>query len=175
MQVELRRQACTWTVPFTVIQLPDGSWIMNQIDLTSAGNPARPCNPSTRGHHHQRPDRGNLSPARVVILLRELEQNAGRRLRVHEGDPAAAGPRPRHLIHETIASRAAGGERGVEVAHPVADVVDAGATALEKPGDGTVGVSGASSSTSDSPKGSDAIVAPSASSRGCGARPRTSR
>jgi len=48
VQVELRRQACTWTVPFTVIQLPDGSWIVNQIDLTSAGNPARPCNPSTQ-------------------------------------------------------------------------------------------------------------------------------
>jgi hypothetical protein len=46
LQVELRRQACTWTVPFTVIQLTDGSWIVNQIDLTAAGNPARACNPS---------------------------------------------------------------------------------------------------------------------------------
>jgi hypothetical protein len=46
VQVELRRQACTWTVPFTLIRLADGSWIVNQIDLTAAGNPARPCNPS---------------------------------------------------------------------------------------------------------------------------------
>jgi hypothetical protein len=46
VQVQLRRQACTWTVPFSVIQLADGTWIINQIDLTAAGNPARPCNPS---------------------------------------------------------------------------------------------------------------------------------
>jgi hypothetical protein len=48
VQVQLRRQACTWTVPFSVIQLSDGGWIVNQIDLTSAGNPARPCNPSAQ-------------------------------------------------------------------------------------------------------------------------------
>ena len=48
VQVQLRRQACTWTVPFGVIQLNDGSWIVNQIDLTTAGNPARPCNPSVQ-------------------------------------------------------------------------------------------------------------------------------
>ena len=46
VQVQLRRQACTWTVPFTVIQLADGGWIVNQIDLTAAGHPARPCDPS---------------------------------------------------------------------------------------------------------------------------------
>ena len=44
VQVQLRRQACTWTVPFGVIRLADGSWIVNQIDLTTAGNPARSCN-----------------------------------------------------------------------------------------------------------------------------------
>jgi hypothetical protein len=48
VQVQLRRQACTWTVPFTVIRLADGSWIVNQIDLTTAGNPARGCNPSAQ-------------------------------------------------------------------------------------------------------------------------------
>lgn len=48
VQVQLRRQACTWTVPFTVIQLTDGSWIINQVDLTAAGNPSRPCNPSAQ-------------------------------------------------------------------------------------------------------------------------------
>lgn len=46
VQVQLRRQACTWTVPFSVIQLSDGGWIINQIDLTTAGNPARACDPS---------------------------------------------------------------------------------------------------------------------------------
>jgi hypothetical protein len=47
VQVQLRRQACTWTVPFGVLQLSDKSWIVNQIDLTTAGNPARGCNPSS--------------------------------------------------------------------------------------------------------------------------------
>jgi hypothetical protein len=47
VQVQLRRQACTWTVPFTVIELSDGGWIVNQLDLTAAGHPARPCDPST--------------------------------------------------------------------------------------------------------------------------------
>jgi hypothetical protein len=46
VQVQLRRQACTWSVPFGVLQLSDKSWIVNQIDLTTAGNPARGCNPS---------------------------------------------------------------------------------------------------------------------------------
>ena len=48
VQVQIRRQACTWTVPFTVIQLTDGNWIVNQVDLTTAGNPARPCDPSAQ-------------------------------------------------------------------------------------------------------------------------------
>ena len=41
-QVEIRRELCTWTVPFTVVKAGDG-WLVNQIDLTKAGNPARPC------------------------------------------------------------------------------------------------------------------------------------
>jgi hypothetical protein len=43
VQVEIRRSACTWTVPFVVIQLSDGSWLVNQVDIGAAGNPARPC------------------------------------------------------------------------------------------------------------------------------------
>jgi hypothetical protein len=46
VQVQIRRQACTWDVPFTVIQMSDGNWLVNQVDLGSAGNPAKPCNPS---------------------------------------------------------------------------------------------------------------------------------
>ena len=43
VQVELRRDLCTKVVPFTVIRLADGTWLVNQVDLEAAGNPARPC------------------------------------------------------------------------------------------------------------------------------------
>jgi hypothetical protein len=49
VQVELRRELCTWVVPFTVIKTGQGSWLVNQVDLTQAGNPARPCNPGRAG------------------------------------------------------------------------------------------------------------------------------
>jgi hypothetical protein len=45
VQVELRRQLCAKTVPFTVIKLADGSWLVNQVDLTSAGTPTKQCLP----------------------------------------------------------------------------------------------------------------------------------
>jgi hypothetical protein len=45
VQVEIRRELCTWVVPFTAIKLGDGSWIVNQVDVTAAGNPGRPCVP----------------------------------------------------------------------------------------------------------------------------------
>lgn len=48
VQVQIRRQACTWTIPFTVIKLADGTWIINDVDLTAAGNPVRGCAPSER-------------------------------------------------------------------------------------------------------------------------------
>jgi hypothetical protein len=47
VQVELRRQLCTKTVPFTVIKLADGSWLVNQVDLTSAGSPTKSCLPGS--------------------------------------------------------------------------------------------------------------------------------
>jgi hypothetical protein len=43
LQVEIKRQACAWTVPFVAVKTGDGTWIVNQVDLTAAGNPARPC------------------------------------------------------------------------------------------------------------------------------------
>lgn len=49
VQVELRRQLCTWMVPFTVIRANDGNWLVNQVDLAQAGNPARPCVPGEQG------------------------------------------------------------------------------------------------------------------------------
>jgi hypothetical protein len=41
--VELRRQACTWNVPFSAVKAADGAWLVTSVDLTAAGNPARPC------------------------------------------------------------------------------------------------------------------------------------
>ena len=43
LQVQIRRQTCTWSVPFVAIKTRDGSWLVNQVDLAAAGNPARPC------------------------------------------------------------------------------------------------------------------------------------
>jgi hypothetical protein len=43
LQVEIKREACTWSVPFSTIKIRDGSWIVTQVDLAAAGNPARPC------------------------------------------------------------------------------------------------------------------------------------
>lgn len=43
--VEIRRSLCTWVVPVTALRLSDGSWLVNQVDLTKVGNPARPCEP----------------------------------------------------------------------------------------------------------------------------------
>ena len=42
-QVEIKRKACTWTVPFVSVKTRNGSWLVNQVDLAAAGNPARPC------------------------------------------------------------------------------------------------------------------------------------
>jgi hypothetical protein len=42
-QVEIKRTTCTWSVPFVSIKTRDGSWLVTQVDLTAAGNPARPC------------------------------------------------------------------------------------------------------------------------------------
>ncbi|HET6837795.1 MAG TPA: hypothetical protein VFH24_07105 [Gemmatimonadales bacterium] len=43
LQVQLRRKTCTWSVPFVSLKTNSGSWLINQVDLTAAGNPARPC------------------------------------------------------------------------------------------------------------------------------------
>ena len=43
LTVEIKRKTCTWTVPFTAIKIQEGSWIVTQLDLAAAGNPARPC------------------------------------------------------------------------------------------------------------------------------------
>jgi hypothetical protein len=48
LQVQLTRQTCTWNVPFVAVKTGDGSWLVNQVDLTQAGNPARPCDESAK-------------------------------------------------------------------------------------------------------------------------------
>lgn len=43
LSVELRRPECVRLVPFVVIRTADGSWVVNQVDLASAGSPVKPC------------------------------------------------------------------------------------------------------------------------------------
>ena len=43
LQVEIRRQTCTWSVPFVAVRTGQGSWVVTSVELTAAGNPARPC------------------------------------------------------------------------------------------------------------------------------------
>jgi hypothetical protein len=43
LQVEIKRETCTWSIPFTAIKIRDDDWIVTQLDLAAAGNPARPC------------------------------------------------------------------------------------------------------------------------------------
>jgi hypothetical protein len=43
LQVEIRRKTCTWSVPFVSVKANNGSWLVNQVDIAAAGNPARPC------------------------------------------------------------------------------------------------------------------------------------
>ena len=43
VQVQLRRETCTWNVPFVTVSTADGTWLVNSVDLNAAGNPARPC------------------------------------------------------------------------------------------------------------------------------------
>lgn len=48
LQVELKRQTCTWSVPFVAVKSGVDAWLVNQVDLTAAGNPARPCAEGSR-------------------------------------------------------------------------------------------------------------------------------
>jgi len=43
LQVVIKRETCSWSVPFIAIKTRGGAWVVNQVDLTAAGNPARPC------------------------------------------------------------------------------------------------------------------------------------
>jgi hypothetical protein len=43
LRVEIRRETCTWSVPVVAVRTTKGSWLVNQVDIAAAGNPARPC------------------------------------------------------------------------------------------------------------------------------------
>jgi len=43
LRVQIKRQACSWIVPFVAVKATDGSWLVTQVDIAQAGNPARPC------------------------------------------------------------------------------------------------------------------------------------
>jgi hypothetical protein len=49
LQVQIKRQTCTWNVPFVAVATAGGSWIVNSVDLAAAGNPARPCQEGAAG------------------------------------------------------------------------------------------------------------------------------
>ncbi|HEV8357578.1 MAG TPA: hypothetical protein VGQ17_12540 [Gemmatimonadales bacterium] len=54
--VSLFRATCATPIPVVAIRTRSGSWIVNSVDLSSAGNPARPCEPGSR------PNRGPWEP-----------------------------------------------------------------------------------------------------------------
>jgi hypothetical protein len=43
--VELARAGCIKQVPFTVVRRNKGGWLVNEIELTAAGNPVKGCEP----------------------------------------------------------------------------------------------------------------------------------
>ncbi|NOT08674.1 MAG: hypothetical protein HOP28_10775 [Gemmatimonadales bacterium] len=46
LQVAIYRMGCMKQVPALMLRLKNGGWIVNNIELASAGNPARPCEES---------------------------------------------------------------------------------------------------------------------------------
>jgi len=47
VRVRLMRRGCTPVVPFTVVRYREG-WLVYEVDLQAAGNPAKPCAQPTR-------------------------------------------------------------------------------------------------------------------------------
>jgi len=43
LSVALYRGTCVKQIPFTTVRIKSGGWIVEAVDLTAAGNPARPC------------------------------------------------------------------------------------------------------------------------------------
>ena len=43
LNVELTRGTCVKTIPFVAVQLGNGGWLVESLDLNAAGNPVNPC------------------------------------------------------------------------------------------------------------------------------------
>lgn len=48
VHVRITRRNCQPVVPFTVVPF-QGGWLVSDVDLSAAGNPARPCGPVSGG------------------------------------------------------------------------------------------------------------------------------
>ena len=42
LQVQIKRQTCNWTIPFVAVKSGQ-RWLVTQVDIGAAGNPARNC------------------------------------------------------------------------------------------------------------------------------------
>ncbi len=49
LAITLYRRGCAKQIPATMVRTKAGGWVVNSVDLTSAGNPARPCEPAGPG------------------------------------------------------------------------------------------------------------------------------
>src|SRR5690349_13481332 len=83
-----------------------------------------------------RVSRRELAGSGGRFLLGQFEQDPGGRLGMHEGDAPAAGARARPLIDEAKPRRATARERGVEVGHAIAEMMNAGPAGGEELGHG---------------------------------------
>lgn len=61
VSMALYRGTCVKQIPVTTVRLRDGGWIVQNVDLTFAGNPARPCDPGT-----EPPELGHREPVTAV-------------------------------------------------------------------------------------------------------------
>ena len=43
LSVEITRGTCVKTIPFVAVQLNNGGWLVESLDLNAAGNPVNPC------------------------------------------------------------------------------------------------------------------------------------
>jgi hypothetical protein len=50
--VEIKRRTCTWSVPFVAVKSGQG-WLVTQVDISTAGNPARPCDQAAIPDSHK--------------------------------------------------------------------------------------------------------------------------
>jgi hypothetical protein len=47
VSIALHRGTCVKQIPVTTVRIRDGGWIVQSVDISFAGNPARPCDPGT--------------------------------------------------------------------------------------------------------------------------------